>query len=166
MMETEEIRKFLEEDYAQAFSSKEPRQVMGEFVSDSELSFHQLGLDKSGKGGKGKTVRVHTGSLWKSLAKGRMPASIMLAIVFRRLAKFNYHRSTIELSEVVNSRGGFPVALVRWERHCDQGNVFERGYSVLKLDSSEGRWKIAEGWTLDEPSQWDPEATGVEFSRV
>ena len=165
-METEEIRKFLEEDYPQAFSSKEPRQVMGEFASDSELSSHQLGLDKSGKGGKGKTVRVHTGSLWKSLAKGRMPASIMLAIVFRRLAKFNYHRSTIELSEVVNSRGGFPVALVRWERHCDQGNVFERGDSVLKLDSSEGRWKIAEGWTLDEPSQWDPETTGVQFSRV
>ncbi len=104
------------------------------------------------KGAKGRP-RVHTGSLWKSLAKGRMPASIMLAIVFRQLAKFNCHRSTIELSEVVNSRGKFPVALVRWERHCDQGNVFERGYSVLKLDSSEGRWKIAEGWTLDEPSQ-------------
>lgn len=66
----------------------------------------------------------------------------------------------------MNSRGKFPVALVRWERHCDQGNIFERGYSVLKLDSSEGRWKIAEGWTLDEPSQWDPEATGVQFSRV
>ena len=90
MMEKEESRKCLEEDYAQAFSSKEPQQVMGQFVSDSELSFHQLGQDKSGKGGKGKTIRVHTGSLWKSLAKGRMPASIMLAIVFRRLAKFNY----------------------------------------------------------------------------
>lgn len=138
----------------------------GYFNVSLYTAIHQLGLDKSGKGGKGKTVRVHTGSLWKSLAKGRMPASIMLAIVFRRLAKFNCHRSTIELSEVVNSRGGFTVALFRWERHCDQGNVFERGYSVLKLDSSEGRCKIAEGWTLDEPSQWDPEATGVQFSRV
>ena len=166
MLETEGIRKFLEEDYAEAFSSRQPRLVMEQFASDTELLFHQLGQDKSGKGGKGKTVRVHTGSPWKALMKGRMPASMMLAIVFRRLAKFNYQRSIIELSEVVNSRDGLPVALVRWERQCDQGNVFEGGYSVLKLDSSEGRWKITEGWTLDEPSQWDSEATGTKFSMI
>ena len=166
MVATEEIRKFLEEDYARAFSSRQPRLVLEQFASDTELLFHQLGQDKSGKGGKGKTVRVHTGVLWKALAKGRMPASMMLAIVFRRMAKLNYHRSIIELFDGVNSSCGFPFALVRWERHCYQGNVFERGYSVLKLDSSEGRWKIAEGWTLDEPSQWNPEDTGVEFSMI
>ena len=166
MAATEEIRKFLEEDYARAFSSKQPRLVLGQFAPDSELLFHQLGQDKSGKGGKGKTVRVHTGSFWKALAKGRMPASLMLAIVFRRLAKLKYHRSIIALVEVVNSKCGFPFALVRWERHCEQGDVFEKGYSVLKLDSSTGHWKITEGWTLDAPCQWYSGDTGAEFSRI
>ena len=125
--------------------------------------FHQLGQDKSGKGGKGKTVRVHTGSLLKALAKGRMPASVMLAIVFRRLAKSDYDRSVIQLIEVQGSFEGSVHTMVRWDRRDSEGEVFEEGYSVLKLDGADGRWKIKEGWTLDDPHQWDADRTGVSF---
>lgn len=163
MLATEEIRKFLEEDYAQAFSSRQPRLVLEQFASNTGLLFHQLGEDKSGKGGKGKTVRVHTGSPLKALAKGRMPASMMLAIVFRRLAKSDYDRSVIQLIEVQGSFEGIVHAMVRWDRRDSEGEVFEQGYSVLKLDGAEGRWKIKEGWTLDDPDQWDANRTGVSF---
>lgn len=163
-MVEEEIRKFLEEDYAEAFSSKKPRQVLSQFASDTELLFHQLGQDKSGKGGKGKTVRVHTGSLWKALAKGRMPAWLMLTIVFRRLAKSDYDRSTIKLIQLHGLIEESLHAMVRWHRLDSRGAVFEEGYSVLKLDRTDGVWKIKEGWTLDDPLQWDEGSTGFSFS--
>lgn len=163
MIAIEDIRHFLEEDYAQAFSSKQPQQVLDQFVADGELRFHQLGQDKSGKGGQGKIIYVHTGSTIKALSKGQMPAWMMLGIVFWRLAKSHYDRSTIELMEVQGPLEGFVWAMIRWERWDSEGVVFENGYSVLKLNNVKGRWKINEGWTLDTPLQWDSRITGVSF---
>ena len=92
-----------------------------------------------------------------------MPASVMLAIVFRRLAKSDYDRSVIQLIEVQGSFEGSVHTMVRWDRRDSEGEVFEEGYSVLKLDGADGRWKIKEGWTLDDPHQWDADRTGVSF---
>jgi hypothetical protein len=136
--------------YAAAFSSGHTDKVLPFYKPNGYVTFHQLGGDRTGKGGAGKDITAYTGSALGALVRGKLPARLMLWAVFRRLAKQGYDHSLL----TVHGMRAAPVSrtidvLFTFERVDKAGSVFESSAAVYRLEGEQTSWVIAEVWLFD-----------------
>lgn len=145
-----EIRKRLD-DYFVAFASQSAARVVAFYKPDAFITVHQLGADRSGKGGKGKDVTAWVGGVGGALIRGSLPAKLMMAVAFRRLAKQGYDHSVLKLHGVKRLSPDTAQARFDFDRVNRAGNVFESSSALYAFEKRASEWFITELWLFDEP---------------
>ena len=147
------------------FSSKNAERWLNHFAQGQKIDVHQYGKDLTGKSGKGKTIRLFTGNWFTALLKGRIPATLMAKMVFKRLAKQNYSHSEVDLlgiqfDAVENQRA---KALVAFTRVNQSGETYESAIVVYSLLLEHNRWLINQLVTYDTLDQLPAEEKPKDF---
>jgi hypothetical protein len=141
-------------DYARAFSQRDVAALRDIYCPNSVVTLHQLGRSKSGRAGKGKTIAIDTGSLLTALLRWRIPATLAVKAMFRRLEKQGYDHSEINLLAIadLSAVGGPPRARANcsFERFRGDGESYEKGFALYNLAKIDGAWRITEIWTYDD----------------
>ncbi|MEN1727477.1 MAG: hypothetical protein AAGJ52_03465 [Pseudomonadota bacterium] len=140
-------------DYARAFSERDVAALASIYRPNSVVIFHQLGEDKSGRGGKGKDVALYNGSMLAALLRLTIPASLGARTLFKRLRKRDYGHSTIQLLAFEDlSTAGQHRARVNcsFERFRRNGDSLETGYGLYLMEKIDGLWRISEIWIYDD----------------
>jgi hypothetical protein len=141
-------------DYARAFSQRDLAALRDIYCPNSVVIIHQLGRDKSGRAGQGKTTAIDTGNLLTALLRWRMPATVAAKAMFRRLEQQDYDHSEIKLLAIedLSAAGGPPRARANcsYERFRGDGESYETGFALYNLAKIDGAWRITEIWTYDD----------------
>lgn len=137
------------EEYVAAFSTKSATAAIAFYKQDACITFHQLGADRSGGAGTARDLSAYTGSTFGALRRRLIPGRLMLWVLFRRLAKRNYDRSTIAIRAVRRRSVTSVDVLLTFERLDRTGHVFESSAAVYRLDRTSSSWAIAEAWLFD-----------------
>lgn len=147
-----DLRTFFCDAYAAAFSAKDVGKVLPFYKPNAVLTFHQYGGDLSGKGGAGGDVSAYTGGAVAALLRGKLPAALMLSVVFKRLKKRGYHRSTVSLKGT-RVDGDRTLAWIEFERFTTTGALLEKSQAVYRVERAGEGWCISEAWLFDSPEQ-------------
>ncbi|SMD32233.1 hypothetical protein SAMN04488029_0576 [Reichenbachiella faecimaris] len=138
-------------EYNNDFSNQDVDGWLSHFVPNQKINVYQYGIDATGKKGKGKTIKIYTGSIFSSLIKGRISAKLMAKIVFKRLAKQNYSHSETELLGIQNNINtkSKVKAHFSYKRFNAQGEMYDSGIGLYSL------LKVKNQWLINEMSVYD-----------
>lgn len=125
-------------DLKNDFSNKDIPAWINHFVPNEKVNIYQQK--------KGKTTKIFTGNLISSLLNGRIPATLMAKIYFKKLAKQNYSHSDIELLGIRQNTENESLAEVhiRFLRYDTSGNMYESAMGLYALVKRNNLWLIKE----------------------
>ena len=103
------------------------------FVDNKVVTIIQHSQDMSGKGGKGKNIRIYNGSLLGALFRRAYPAKSMAKKVMKRMVKNGYDNSKMKLIGIQVLDDGVVNSLAYIERLDKTGNVYEKSFAIYRL---------------------------------
>ena len=148
-----ELQTWFGKEYSAAFSRRSMARILDFYKPAALITFHQLGGDRSGAGGSGKTLTIFTGSVFGALIRRALPARLMLRVLFRRLAKQGYDHSIISVAGIqpgeTRSGPSHVKVLFTFDRIDRAGKTFESSAAIYRVERIGSAWLISECWLFD-----------------
>ena len=141
-------------DYVNDFSNQDVEAYLDYFAPNEKINIYQYGQDASGKGGKGKTIKIYSGNWFSSIIRGRLPARLMAKTLFSRLKNQDYKKSKIKLLGISKQKNQM-LAYARFERINNSGNIYQSARGLYTLIHTNNDWHIVEISTYDDNENTD-----------
>jgi len=127
-------------DLKNDFSNKNVKGWLNHFMPNEKINIYQHN--------KGKTTKIYTGNLLKSIINGRIPAKLMANVYFQKLAKQNYSYSNIDLLGIQHDPENNKLVKVhiKFFRYDTLGKMYESAVGIYTLN------KVANSWLIKEMS--------------
>jgi len=144
-------------DYCHAFSEFDIGAIKEFYERDALLRFHTI------ENGSASTSSLHTGGIFKSLWKGKIPFEFAFWKIIRELKARNYDYAAADLLEVYEPKEdgrqagtGSAHILVDYRRINKAGDVYAQFGVVYRCVKPEGEWLLAEMWQFEKASDPPP----------
>ncbi|MAJ43216.1 MAG: hypothetical protein CMF96_00540 [Candidatus Marinimicrobia bacterium] len=148
------MEKKFEVELAQYYINYDFQAFYDYFAPNHKINVYQYGLDKTGKGGDGKHLKIYTGNFFSSLIRGRIPGKIFVKTFFNRLRKQDYKQSNIELRGILKDNDKILV-YIRFDRVNNSNEKYLSARAVYTLNYINQKWLTTEMSTYDDVEETD-----------